>query len=72
MIKPISPSDLGGQFNSKTDRYFRLKWVKRNRKNIGRESRAVRVAQEMVSNLPTLTPCKSHELHDVTIVKTMN
>ena len=27
-----------------------MKWVKRNRKNIGQESRAVRVAQEMVPN----------------------
>ena len=51
MIKPISPSDLGGQFNSKTDRYFRLKWVKRNRRSIGQGNRAVRVAQEMVAKM---------------------
>ena len=30
---------------------FRSKWVKRNRKSIGQEDRAVQVAQEMVTNV---------------------
>ena len=42
-----------------------MEWVKRNRKNIGQESRAVRVAQEMVPNFSARSRC----LKNITVKK---